>query len=145
MKLNRVRERLLPLSPAVQSGEREYTTNDFESMSRNVLGKGAFAQVWPVRNKETKERYAVKLIKKATINKSGILSAIKRETQVMYQLKDENIIRLHDHFEDDHKVYLLLEYASKGTLYDLISREGKLTPLNAAKYLRELIAALRCL
>ena len=89
-------------------------------MSRTLLGKGAFAQVWPVRHKETKDRYAVKLIKKATINQNGILGAIKRETQVMYSLRDENIIRLHDHFEDDHKVYLLLEYASKGTLYDLI-------------------------
>jgi len=40
----------------------------------------------------------------------------------MYKVKDEHIIRLHDHFEDDHKVYLLLEHAPDGTLYDEIHK-----------------------
>lgn len=118
-RVNKVKNRLLQLSPAVLSGQQEErTTDDFESLSKKVIGQGAFATVWPVRHKVTKERYAVKLIKKVTINQNGLLESIEREVKIMYELRDEHVIRLYDHFEDDHKVYLLLEYASNGTLYD---------------------------
>ena len=63
----------------------------------------------------------------------------------MYQVKDDHIIRLHDHFEDDHKVYLLLEYAPDGTLYDEIHSEGPFSPVKAEKFMREVIQAVRCL
>ena len=145
-RVNKVKSRLLPLSPIVLSGqERECTTDDFESLSRSVIGRGAFASVWPVRHKASREKYAVKLIKKVTISQNGLLESIRREVQIMYQVRDNHIIRLHDHFEDDHKVYLLLEYAPAGTLFDLVDREGPLSPMTAAKFLREVVQAVRCL
>ena len=126
LKINDIKNRLLPLSPAVQGGKQEHKTTDFESTSRKLLGKGAFADVWPVRNKITQERFAVKLIKKTTINRQGLLESIRREITLMYQLKHENVIRLVDHFEDEHKVYLLLEYASNGTLFDVLTKKKSL-------------------
>ena len=60
---------------------------------------------------------------KTTIEKHSLLNSIQREIQIMYQVKDDSIIRLVDHFEDEHKVYLLLEYASKDTLYDLMTKK----------------------
>lgn len=110
-----------------------------------MIGKGAYADVWPVRNKVTKEKYAVKVIKKGTIEKTGLLQSIKREVSIMYQLKDEHVVRLYDHFEDKHKVYLILEFAPNGTLFDVLYKKGKLSPLEASKYLREVISALKCL
>lgn len=145
-RVDKVKNRLLQLPPAVLSGQqKEQTTDDFESLSKKVIGQGAFATVWPVRHKVTRERYAVKLIKKMTITQYGLLESIEQEVKIMYKLRDEHVIRLYDHFEDDHKVYLLLEHASNGTLYDQICKEGRLSPAKAAKYLREVIQAVRCL
>ena len=84
LKINNVKNRLLPLSHAVLAGKQEHKTTDFESTSRKLLGQGAFADVWPVRNKVTMERFAVKLMKKATIRKHGLLESIKREIKIMY-------------------------------------------------------------
>jgi len=68
-RINQVKNRLLPLSPTVQSGkEGEYSTKDFESLSKKPIGAGAFASVYHVRHKTTKVQYAIKLIKKSVIS-----------------------------------------------------------------------------
>ena len=90
-------------------------------------------------------KFAVKLVKKTTIKQHSLLDDIKREVEIMYKLNNDHIIRLHNHFEDDYKVYLLLEYAPGGTLYDLILKEKKLPPIRAAKYFREALEAVKYL
>ncbi len=75
----------------------------------------------------------------------GLLSDIQREIDIMYKLDNPHIIKLHNHFEDDHKVYLLLEYASGGTLFDKLNQHGQINEVKAALYLRELINAVKLL
>ena len=147
---NVVKNRLFPLSPTVLSGqEGEYTTKDFESLSRKAIGVGAFASVYLVRHKTTKLQYAIKAIKKTLIKEHGLLEDIQREIEIMYALENEHIIKLHNHFEDDYKVYLLLEYASGGTLYDEFSKcfrkKSRIPELSAAQYLKEIIEAMKCM
>lgn len=36
---------------------------------------------------------------------------VLNEIRIMYSLDHENIIKLYNHFEDDKKCYLILEYA----------------------------------
>ena len=71
-----------------------------------------------VEERLSKEKFAIKLIKKNTIEQTRTIECVKSEIDIMYKLKCQNIIKLHNHFEDDDKVCLLLEYTSGGTLYD---------------------------
>ena len=57
-------------------------------------------------------------MKKKIILKHEIADAIKQEIEIMYKLKNDHIVRLEDHFEDDEKVYLVMEYISGGTLLE---------------------------
>ena len=111
-------ERLFPLSPSVLAGQEERKSKDFELLVKKPIGTGAFAEVYSVRHKKTKVHYAIKLMKKKIILKHEIADAIRQEIEIMYKLKNDHIVRLEDHFEDDEKVYLVMEYVSGGTLLE---------------------------
>ena len=59
--------RLFPASPAVQAGAAEKTSKDFELLIKKPIGTGAFAQVYLVRHKKTKDRFAIKMMRKKII------------------------------------------------------------------------------
>ena len=40
-----------------------------------------------------------------------MVQQIKNEVKIMYSLKHQNIIQLHNHFEEDKSIYLIIEYA----------------------------------
>ena len=40
----------------------------------------------------------------------------------MYKLKSDHIVKLVDHFEDDRRIYLVMEYVSGGTLLEKYCR-----------------------
>ena len=50
-----------------------------------------------------------------------------REVEIHKRIIHENIVRLYNHFEDEKNLYLILEYASKGTLFHLIRSKKQLT------------------
>ena len=58
---------LFPASPTVQAGQPEKTSKDFELLIKKPIGTGAFAQVYCVRHKKTKERFAIKMMRKKVI------------------------------------------------------------------------------
>ena len=146
---NLTKKRLLPYSPSVLAGEKEKTSKDFESLIKKPLGTGAFADVYLVRNKQTKLQYAIKLMNKKLILKHEAVDAIRQEIEIMYKLESDHIVKLEDHFEDDEKVYLVMEYMEGGTLFEHICRarrtNGKITSAKIAQYLKEIVQALVCM
>lgn len=79
-QLNKVKKRLLILSPPVEAGlEREACKTDFEALEDKNIGKGGFGCVWKVRHKETKKVYAIKVINKESIIKQKLIEQTNRE------------------------------------------------------------------
>jgi hypothetical protein len=67
-KVNKVKNRILFLSPSVTSGEeRECRKDDFESLANTNIGVGGFGKVYKVRHKLSKNIFAIKVINKAKI------------------------------------------------------------------------------
>lgn len=52
----------------------------------------------------------------------------------MYSLNHPHIIKLYNHFEDEVSIYLVLEYAGKGQLLEVLKKspDGKLPEETAA-------------
>ena len=145
-QLNKVKNRLLILSPPVEEGlEREACKADFEALEDKNIGKGGFGCVWKVRHKETKKVYAIKVINKESIIKQKLIEQTNREIQIMYKLYHPHIIKLSNHFEDDEDFCLIMQYASKGQLYSQIKRLKRLDQKQAAQYMREIISAVKYL
>lgn len=146
MEGNRVKRRLLFLSPSFASGkERECKVEDFESLSRKAIGEGAFGQVYKVRHVETGNLYAIKVIQKSRIIAKDMLQQLRREIRIMYCLDHPNIIKLYNHFEDDTNFYLIMELAENGSLFNKVVKLKSFDEATAAQYLRELALAVQYL
>jgi serine/threonine protein kinase len=133
-------KRLIPLVSPYLNGTSEPVPSDFDQL--DSLGGGAFAMVYKVRNRNTKEIYALKAIKKDTILQNKKVDSVKRELEIMYQLNHENVIRLYGHYEDEDHINLLLEYIPGGNLYDLIKKNERLSEQDAIYYMRQVVAAI---
>eukprot|EP00826_Nyctotherus_ovalis_P014439 TRINITY_DN14028_c0_g1_i3.p1 TRINITY_DN14028_c0_g1~~TRINITY_DN14028_c0_g1_i3.p1 ORF type:complete len:751 (+),score=254.98 TRINITY_DN14028_c0_g1_i3:92-2344(+) len=145
-KISLVRNRILFLSPSVASGhEKEPSRADFESFPTPILGVGGFGKVLKVKHKVSKNVYAIKVISKEQIVANKLCEQIRLEVRIMYSLNHEHIIKLCNHFEDDKYFYLVLEYASKGQLYDKLKLMTRFSEQLAAQYMREVISAVEYL
>ena len=60
----------------------------------------------------------------------------------MYKLDHPNVVRLYNHFEDNDNVYLLLDFAEKGQLFNLIKGGNRLSEKEAVVYIQGLVQAL---
>ena len=142
--INKVKNRLLSLSPTVRTGlERECNKDDFYREGDSYIGKGAFGEVWKVSHKMTGKIYVIKVIDKMAIKGERLIDQINREIEIMYKLNHPHVIKLINHFEDDEKFYLIMPYASKGQLYSLLKRQVRFDQRTAAQYMREVIEAVR--
>ena len=146
MEINKVKRRLLFLPPSVvNNSERECTVSDFQSLSRKAIGEGAFGQVFKVRHISTGSLYAIKVVSKAKILERNMTEQLKREVRIMYSLNHPNIIKLHNHFEDDSNVYLIMELAEGGNLFQRLCKFRNFDEKTAAQYLREVALAVQYL
>ena len=70
------------------------------------LGHGHYGVVRKCMDRESKEWYAIKSIRKAKVSKIEVL---KREIQILKEVKHPNIIELIDVFEDSKYLHLVTE------------------------------------
>lgn len=111
----------------------------------NSLGKGSYGEVKLFRHKASGNKFAVKIIQKEFIQKHSSVSVLLREIQIHKNLKHENIVQMINCFEDEEKVYIVLEYVSKGNLFRIIRRAKGLSEENAWKYFTQTCLGIKYL
>ena len=98
LMLNKVKERLLILSPNVQAGlERECCKTDFYREGDKC--KGGFGEVWKVIHKTTNRVYVIKVIDKKSIQEQKQVNQMNREIEIMYKVNHPHLMKLVNHFE----------------------------------------------
>ena len=118
--LNDVQNRFFILSPTVELGfERECNKYDF-IRDKKPLGKGAFGEVWKVMHEKSQKNYCVKILDKRDIFEQKLINQINKEICIMYNINHPYSIKLFNHFEDNEKLYLIMELATGGNLYNYI-------------------------
>lgn len=55
-----------------------------------------------------------------------MIKQLINEIKIQAFLKHPNLIQLYDFFYDNHKIYLFMEAATDGHLFDILSRQGSL-------------------
>lgn len=73
-----------------------------------LLGEGSYGQVKLVLHRRTKVERAMKIIKKAGVSAEE-REIMMREVSILKSLDHPNIIKIYDLFEDDSKLYLIIE------------------------------------
>lgn len=107
------------------------------------LGAGGMGTVYKATDTQTKQTVAIKHLKpEALANDSGLLERFIREGEALRQLNHPNIVKTYGAYEEKGNHYLVMEYVSGGTLYDLLKKGGKLTTKRALNIALELSDAL---
>src|SRR3990167_6911954 len=126
--------------PTRNPTSRQFTLNDFEIGKK--LGCGKFGRVYLAREKSSEFIVALKLIYKKEIVECEVEKQVRREIEIQSQLLHQNILRLYGYFYDDSRIFLILEYAARGELFDTLSDAGSFSEARAARYLRQMASAV---
>lgn len=105
-----------------------------------VLGDGNFAVVKECRHRETRQAYAMKIIDKSKLK--GKEDMVDSEILIIQSLSHPNIVKLHEVYETEAEIYLIMEYVQGGDLFDAIIESVKFAERDAALMLMDLCRAL---
>jgi len=110
---------------------------------KKELGTGSFGSVCNVTRKVDRLEMAMKKIDKMD-KKSNYadLSKLKNEVDIMRLMDHPNIIKLHDDFADEKKIYLVMELCTGGELFDRIIEAGNFSEAQAASVMKQFLSGL---
>lgn len=80
----------------------------------SVIGKGSYAKVLLVRYKKDEQVYAMKVLKKKHIADLNLQDKIMTERKVLASLNHPFLVKLYFSFQDEKKLYFVIEYCPGG-------------------------------
>ncbi|XP_027009789.1 NUAK family SNF1-like kinase 1 [Tachysurus fulvidraco] len=107
-----------------------------------TLGRGTYGKVKKAVERHTGRVVAIKSIRKEKIKDEQDMVHIRREIEIMSSLRHPHIISIYEVFENKDKIVIVMEYASKGELYDYISERRKLSERETRHFFRQIVSAV---
>ncbi|XP_070972760.1 MAP/microtubule affinity-regulating kinase 3-like isoform X8 [Oncorhynchus clarkii lewisi] len=107
-----------------------------------TIGKGNFAKVKLARHILTGREVAIKIIDKTQLNPNS-LQKLFREVRIMKLLNHPNIVKLFEVIETERTLYLVMEYASGGEVFDYLVAHGRMKEKEARAKFRQIVSAVQ--
>jgi protein-serine/threonine kinase len=108
-----------------------------------TLGEGEFGKVKMGWKRDGSAQVAIKLIRKESLDSNPTrLPKIHREIAILKELDHPNIVRLHEMYETERHIGIILEYASGGELFDYILQHRYLKDNAARRLFAQLISGV---
>ncbi|KAM8947189.1 serine/threonine-protein kinase H1 [Pelodytes ibericus] len=107
-----------------------------------LIGRGSFSRVVRVEHKASKQPYAIKMIE--TKYREG-REVCESELSVLRRVRHTNIIQLIEVFETQERVYMVMELATGGELFDRIIAKGSFTERDATRVLQMVLEGVKYL
>ncbi|XP_036715296.1 serine/threonine-protein kinase MRCK gamma isoform X19 [Balaenoptera musculus] len=124
--------------------ELQLQRDDFEILK--VIGRGAFGEVAVVRQRDSGQIFAMKMLHKWEMLKRAETACFREERDVLVKGDSRWVTALHYAFQDEEYLYLVMDYYAGGDLLTLLSRfEDRLPPEMAQFYLAEMVLAIHSL
>ncbi|XP_074646611.1 ribosomal protein S6 kinase alpha-5-like isoform X2 [Tubulanus polymorphus] len=129
-------------------GKGKVGLENFELLK--VLGTGAYGKVFLVRKvggSDHGKLYAMKVLKKASIvQKTKTTEHTKTERQVLEAIRQSPfLVTLHYAFQNDAKLYLILDYVNGGELFTHLYQKEQFSETEVKFFIGEIILALETL
>jgi len=104
------------------------------------LGRGAFSIVKLAIEKETGNKFAVKMINKSTVGQD--LVRLQTEIEILKKVNHPNIICLKDIIDTKNCLFLVTELVTGGELFDKIVELGSYSEKDAANLVAKMVSAI---
>lgn len=121
---------------------RKMQATDFDPL--RCLGKGTYGTVILVKQACTGKLYAQKQFRKASLTvRKQLVEQTKTERTILESInRHPFVVKLYYAFQDHEKLYLILEYAQGGELFEHLRNERMFAEETAAFYMAEMVLAL---
>jgi len=112
----------------------------------DVIGEGKFGQVKMGVYRKTREKVAIKIIKKSSLENLKDIELVKNEIDIMKLCRHPNVVKLLDHFENSEYIFLVMELLKGGNLGDYFFRSKfQFSEKRAAKIMYQLASGIKYL
>jgi BR serine/threonine kinase len=109
----------------------------------HTLGRGTTGKVKLAEHKQTRHQFAIKIIPKDQFHSHPeVQNKIYREIALMRLMDHPHLVRLHEILESQRHLYIVMEYASHGELFDYLVARGELSPEQAIHIFRHILYGL---
>ena len=119
---------------------KKITIFDFEPLK--IIGKGAFGEVRVCKYLPNGDIVAIKKMKKEEMHKKNQVLHVRAERDVLSEAKNEWIVDLKFSFQDQHYLYLGMEFLPGGDLMSLLMARDILPENDAKFYAAEIVLAI---
>jgi len=99
------------------------------------LGKGTFGQVKVGTHLVTGEKVAIKVLEKQKIADVNDVERVAREIHILKIVRHPAVVQLYEIVETQQELYLIMEYARGGELFEYIVSRKRLREKDACRFL----------
>jgi serine/threonine protein kinase len=127
--------------PAKRDAPKKEIKNFFFYTDEEI-GAGSSGKVYKGYEKATNKQVAIKVIPHEEIDKDEDLQKmLKREVEILYQIKGDNVVHLIDTANTVHNFYIIMDFCSGGSLGDLLKKKTTIPATEALTILKQIAEA----
>ena len=109
------------------------------------IGQGTFGVVVSAIHIKTNEKVAIKILEKEKIIEKADINRIKKEIDILKQLRHDNIVQLYNVIDTLTHIYLIMEYVNGIELFDYIVKNKRLNELESCHFFQQIISGIEYL
>ena len=109
------------------------------------LGKGTFGEDMVGSHSLTGEKVAIKILEKEKIIDVHDVERVAREIHILKIVRHPTIVQLYEIIETDKELYLIMEYARGGELFEYIVNRKRVREKEACKFLHQILSGVNYL
>ncbi len=106
------------------------------------LGKGTFGEVMVGSHSLTGEKVAIKVLEKEKIIDVHDVERVAREIHILKIVRHPTIVQLYEIIETEKELYLIMEYARGGELFEYIVNRKRVREKDACKFLHQILSGV---
>jgi calcium-dependent protein kinase len=126
---------------SLRSEERNFYAS--YNQSQDLIGCGAHGEIRLCEHKFTGQKFAVKLITKASVPEEVIRKRlIPKQFKLLSVLDHPSILKVHDLFEDRNRFFILMDYVAGGDLFQKLKNTPYFSETAAARVMKQVFAGL---
>lgn len=124
--------------PDSHTEKQKFAFSDFDLLEN--IGVGSYSFVNKAIHRPTGKVYALKIVEKCHIIRHDKVKYILQEKELLIRLsKCKYIIQMHGTFQDDHRLYFVLEYMPRGDLRSFLKSNPDLDFSTVRHIMRQLV------
>mmetsp|Transcript_9382 Transcript_9382/g.12974 ORF Transcript_9382/g.12974 Transcript_9382/m.12974 type:complete len:812 (+) Transcript_9382:111-2546(+) len=114
-------------------------------MLGKTIGEGTFGKVKLAIHIPTGEKVAVKILEKSRIKEQADVRRVNREIKILKKSRHGNIIQLYEVLDTQNTIYLIMECADGGEMFDFIVAQKHVPEIQACKFFHQIIDGVEVL